>query len=530
MKNNFIKNKIEIALVFFLVIFAFVINFVVASRGVFPVDTFIHFDSGYRILNGEFPVKDYWIVHGFFIDYIQSLFFFIFGNNWTAYLIHSSLFNSLICFFSFHIFKNYLKIGIKESILLSLSLAFLAYPVSGTPFLDLHSNFFSLFAVFFVIMGILKKKEFYWFYSGLLLTVAFFCKQVPAGYIIFTTTIFCLYYSIKNQNLSFFLYYFLGGLSSLIFLIIFLLIQKIAISDFLLQLIFFPKSFGENRYLNYELNFKNFFLDFKFIYFYLIIIFTIIFMITRHKKYYIYDKKIKALIIFLLFTFSSIFHQIYTKNQIYIFFIIPLLAGYSIYFLNDLKIKNKNIIKFLIIFGCLLLTIKYTIRFDIERKFHELNNTRIENSYNFVNFDKKFKGLKWISPYFQNPQDEIENLILLRKILKEKKSNVMLITEYKFYSLLLEKKLFSPSRTFDNISYPKKNSSYYQAYKDFLKKIVIKNNITDIIVFEKTEIKKERLDHLVFNYIPDDCFNEIKIQKFITKLEIKICEELVNDR
>ena len=159
-----------------------------------------------------------------------------------------------------------------------------------------------------------------------------------------------------------------------------------------------------------------------------------------------------------------------------------------------------------------------------------MNNTRIENSYNFVNFDKKFKGLKWISPYFQNPQDEIENLILLRKILKEKKSNVMLITEYKFYSLLLEKKLFSPSRTFDNISYPKKNSSYYQAYKDFLKKIVIKNNITDIIVFEKTEIKKERLDHLVFNYIPDDCFNEIKIQKFITKLEIKICEELVNDR
>ena len=58
-----------------LAIFSFWINFYVGNSGVFPVDTFVHYDSGYRILLGEYPVKDYWIVHGFLIDYIQALFF-----------------------------------------------------------------------------------------------------------------------------------------------------------------------------------------------------------------------------------------------------------------------------------------------------------------------------------------------------------------------------------------------------------------------------------------------------------------------
>ena len=44
------------------------------SRGLFPVDSFIHYDFGYRILLGDDPVRDYWIVHGFVIDYIQAFF------------------------------------------------------------------------------------------------------------------------------------------------------------------------------------------------------------------------------------------------------------------------------------------------------------------------------------------------------------------------------------------------------------------------------------------------------------------------
>ena len=91
----------------FLVIFSFSINYWTASRGVFPIDTFLHFDAGLRILNNELPIRDYWIVHGLFVDYIQSLFFKIFGVNWKSYVIHSSLFNLILTIFSFKIFKDF---------------------------------------------------------------------------------------------------------------------------------------------------------------------------------------------------------------------------------------------------------------------------------------------------------------------------------------------------------------------------------------------------------------------------------------
>tara|TARA_A100001011_G_scaffold26242_1_gene25837 strand:+ start:43 stop:264 length:222 start_codon:yes stop_codon:yes gene_type:complete len=58
-----------------LAIISFSLNFYIASKGVFPVDTFIHYDNGYRILLGDNPIKDYWIVHGFIIDYLQAFFF-----------------------------------------------------------------------------------------------------------------------------------------------------------------------------------------------------------------------------------------------------------------------------------------------------------------------------------------------------------------------------------------------------------------------------------------------------------------------
>ena len=132
-------------LVVFICIFSFLINYLVGSNGVYPVDTFIHYDNGYRILLGDDPIKDYWIVHGFLIDYLQSLFFYIFGNNWMSYLIHSSLFNVAIAIFSTYIFFI-LKIKFEYLVIISISVSLLAYPVSGSPFLDLHSSFFSLFA------------------------------------------------------------------------------------------------------------------------------------------------------------------------------------------------------------------------------------------------------------------------------------------------------------------------------------------------------------------------------------------------
>ena len=76
--NNFITNDKFLLFIIFLV--SFLINKYYANLGAFPIDTFLHFDSGFRILNGEYPIKDFWIVSGIFVDYLLMNRPIIFAN------------------------------------------------------------------------------------------------------------------------------------------------------------------------------------------------------------------------------------------------------------------------------------------------------------------------------------------------------------------------------------------------------------------------------------------------------------------
>jgi hypothetical protein len=506
-----------------LILISFFINFYVGSQGVFPVDTFIHYDSGFRILLGENPVKDYWIVHGFIIDYIQAIFFKVFGNNWYAYIIHSSLFNLIITLSSYSVFRL-LKIEINFAFLISLAVAFLAYPVSGTPFLDLHSSYFSLLAIYFLIFAMQKEKNIYWFYASILLCLAFFSKQVPAFYTIIAISFVNIYSSIIKKKINIFIYFSSGAVFFILILFLFLLIQKIPIKDFVLQVILFPPSIGTDRYETYNLSYKNIILDFKYIYlFYLLIFFINIFNLIKNKKYY----QSTNFIIFLIlssYVITTIFHQIYTKNQIYIFFLVPILVGFSLYYKNYLNLKKNNYFSYFILFICLLITLKYHMRFNIERKFHELNNVIISNSIEASQIDKKFSGLNWISPYYAEPQKEIDIINSFMSILKKDNSNKMVITSYNFYSSLLNERLYSPSRTYDSISYPGKNSKYFDNYKQHLINIIKKNKITKIYIFKP--LLQLNINELVFNYIPERCFKIFYINKNVINLEILNCEIL----
>ena len=68
-----LKEKV---LVIILILFSLLINQYYGNRGIFPVDSFSQFDTGFRILLGEYPFKNYWVVSGPFIDYIQAIFFY----------------------------------------------------------------------------------------------------------------------------------------------------------------------------------------------------------------------------------------------------------------------------------------------------------------------------------------------------------------------------------------------------------------------------------------------------------------------
>ena len=83
LKKNFLNEKICLFLILF---FSIIFNYHSGNRGVFPADSFAFFDSGQRILNGQFPFKDYWVVSGPFIDYFQAFLFSLFGINWQVYI------------------------------------------------------------------------------------------------------------------------------------------------------------------------------------------------------------------------------------------------------------------------------------------------------------------------------------------------------------------------------------------------------------------------------------------------------------
>ena len=145
------------------------------TKGVFPLDTFYHFDLGFRIFRAKFLLLDIWMVSGVLINYIQALFFFILGINWNTYVLHASLMNGLISIATYFILKNF-KLNINYCFIYSILFSVLAYTSSGTPFVDHHSAFFSLLGVYSSLLAIKNEKNIldyitniFWFW--------FFCQN-----------------------------------------------------------------------------------------------------------------------------------------------------------------------------------------------------------------------------------------------------------------------------------------------------------------------------------------------------------------
>ena len=188
-KYNF-KEKIIVLAIF---IISILINQFSGFRGVFPADTFAFFDTGYRILNGETPFKDYWLVSGLFIDYFQALLFLIFGISWKSYILQASLVNGIFAVTTYYFFRSF-NLEKSYSFFYCCCLSILAYPVSGTPFVEQHATFFSIIALYCIFYGLYSKKNIYWFLAVFLFGFAFLSKQVPSAYL----AVFALFIVIYN--------------------------------------------------------------------------------------------------------------------------------------------------------------------------------------------------------------------------------------------------------------------------------------------------------------------------------------------
>ena len=70
--KSFIKKNFFFTYLFILILISFSINQYYAYIGVLPVDSFSTFNTGYDILNGQLPFKDFWTIKGPVMDILQA--------------------------------------------------------------------------------------------------------------------------------------------------------------------------------------------------------------------------------------------------------------------------------------------------------------------------------------------------------------------------------------------------------------------------------------------------------------------------
>ena len=504
-----------------LIIFAFMINYIYGSIGVLSQDTFAYFDTGYRVLQGSIPFKDYWTVSGPIIDFFQAILFYIFGISWKSYILSGSLLNILITILFYNALREY-KLSRKTNLFYCLSFSILANPSMGVPFPDHFSSFLSLGAILLFLTLIKKKESFYWTAIPFLFFIAFFSKQTPATYLLFSYLIVLVFYYFLYKKLFFIKYFALSSLLCVSIFILFMYLSDISFKNFANQYISYPRTIGGERLENYKFNINNTLNNFKFIYFVLLFTVIQIFFQFKNKKIKIEKEKFLINLALILVSCSFIFHQILTMNFIYIFFLIPLIAGFT----HASYFKNKKIHSF---FGILLIlitvftTTKYHYRFNENRKMLNLEKTNLDIAVDSLEIDARLKGLKWITKnYSKNPTREIEIVKDIIKRIKEDKNKVMLYSHYLFLSAIIGEDLNNPTRwpSQADASNPSSENEYQLIYLNFVKNLVEKKNIA--IVYSTIEEKYD-----IFNVIFDEkCRKSEEINEVLKKHDIRNCYKL----
>ena len=531
-----IINKINIKIILFLLlgIISISINRFYGNLGIFPSDTLGFFDTAYSILENKHPIRDFWIFCGLLLDYIQVIFFKLFGLKWSSYVLHASFFNLIIASVVFFSLNKH-GLNIYYSFFYSLAVAILCYPVAGTPFAYQHSFILSLVSVLIFTLAIKTKHNLYWFLLPIMMVLAFLSQQVPSSYINLIIIILATTHFINRSNRKNLFYFVFGSLLILSLISIYFVTFQIQLKDFIMQYILFPLTLGGERIAGSEkafvslggkLTFRGIFGHFKFIHIFNFALIYITFLNYFKKSSFALTKEEITINLILIFsTIAFIFHQLITANQTFIFSLIPILAGFVHLYLQKYYSINK-IMQFLVIILVTFTSIKYHNVYNVKRKFMDLQFVDLSKAIDASLIDVKLKNLKWITPYYygKNPEKEISLIKSAVDILKNDKREKMVITNYQFFSLILEKNLNIPNRwsLHHHNLYPIKNHKYFEYYKDFFNK-KLKSSKIDVIYIVKSHPKESiKIEHFKI-YLNDICFKDTKISEILSSHEIINC-------
>ena len=350
--------------------------------------------------------------------------------------------------------------------------------------------------------------------------------KTPRFYIIKIIIFFILFFLLKEKKTSRLKYLILGTFFAFTLILIFFISTKTPLKNFIYQYFLFPLTIGSDRltsestaYVSLldQLNLKRIIGDFKFIHIFLIplILFTFL------RKKILDNKQILINIVFITCAIIFIFNQLITANQIYIFSLIPILG--SILLVNLQKEKNFKTLSLIIITILALSTYKFHIRYNLEKKFHDLENVDKKQSIKAEVIDNKLKYLNWVSPVFESPQEEVDLIKTAISVISNDSRKKIVITHYQFLSLVLDEDLNILNRWYlwDNNTHPTENHKYFDFYKKFTTKNFEQNEISVIYLLgSDDEIPFSKIK----NYFIDKCFKNITIiDKRFSVHELKKC-------
>ena len=210
----------------------------------------------------------------------------------------------------------------------------------------------------------------------------------------------------------------------------------------------------------------------------------------------------------------------------FIFFIIPVLVGFShIYYLKHFK--SKKYILFFLIFLAFSSTAHYGYKYIHKRDFMDLRNVDMRKAVDAQILDDKLRGLKWISCLKpNNPKKEISLLLEVIDIIKNDGRNKSIITDYQFISVILSLYDFSPSHVWfiNHVVHQDKESKYFKKYKQLFVN-QLKQNKIEIAYLIKPLWQTNEVFETGLNI---NCFKKIKITEILDSYILQECEDLKN--
>lgn len=540
----------KIYLISVILLFSFLINFYFGHQGLMPLDDLQNFNSGFRVLNGDFPFRDYYSITGPFLDIWQANIFNLFGLSWQSFVIHASLMNCLYSL-SIFLFLTKLKFNFIYSFFYSFSAGLLMYPPAGTPTVEHNSLILSVVALLIFIIGLKENEKKLLVISIFLFGISFFTKQVPTAYFI----IFCaaIYISqiFSKLDIPNFITILISSISVLIVLLAYFSINNVSLLDIYEQYFIIASSLGKDRFniLNFNIFYEN--ISKLFFLLFLLIPSFYIFLIKKKKDVFLLIAGFCLIIIFyeihsnnqpitfaLLPLLLSFFHYYYTREKLnlrfveYFFYLIIFYTFFRIlryenlyliilsFFIFFIFLKKKVSISLLFIVYLFISSSLYFEKYIKIRAWDDLKKNDLSSSFDAVIIDPKLKRLNWKTIYFEDTNKEkiliFDTLNYIKSL--DPKTNYILISDYQIYNLILNKEDHSPVKYwFKDATYPNKNHKLRNKFESFFKHKLINKDVSQIILDNTAKFSSDELIEFPWLY---KCLEKQKDLLFSKDLEI----------